>query len=832
MTTRTRFASERGTALVIVMMVLVLALAMLGGFMSTLVTDQQLRSVDQSRTRVFYATHGALERLTSALGELFISDFAPTADDIQELTEVPPSFDQVSFTASDGSSGYTITPIDTDADGNPVAVQRNIKSGPFQGFIGLTTGYALRVTGRTAAETTNRSEVRLERELNTVAIPVFQFGIFSETDLSFFAGPNFNFGGRVHTNGNLFLASGNGSTLTMADRVTAVREVVRTNLSNGHPTEGSDNPYPGPVRIATAPGAFRNLARAEGSLQGTLGSAQNEPAWTDLSIGAYNGYLRNGRTGARRLDLPFVSLGATPISLIQRGAPADPPQLLSQRYYSLASVRILLSDSAADIAALPGITAEAALPLRNLGTTPIAGYTVDAAHPPLAISIGNAGSGSSQGYRTPAGTPLLGGVIKVEIQLADETWRDVTLEVLNLGLAGRNLTGAAGCAQPSPNAVIRVERIRNDPTGGAGAAASGTPRCGTGSTNATDYWPNVLYDTREALVRDDVPRNNGTLKLGGVMHYVELDVNNLRRWLLGEIGASGSQARSVNGYTVYFSDRRTNRNAANQETGEFGFEDFVNPGNAAGSENGQLDAGEDVNGNGQIDLYGRTAIVVAGSTGTLGSNADPGATVTAEVSRVNRAVLFRRALKVTNGALGQVPMPGLTIASENPVYVQGHFNANAAGFGNGAAAAVVADAVTVLSGNWNDNTSLNYPNDPTRRPATTTWYRFAVLSGKGRSFPRPNQGNPPQDFGTDGGVHNFIRYLEDWSGQALNYRGSIASFYYSRQGVGTYKCCNNVYSPPTRGYNFDTNFLNPLLLPPFTPMFRDINTTGFTQALF
>jgi hypothetical protein len=50
--------------------------------------------------------------------------------------------------------------------------------------------------------------VRLERELNTVAIPVFQFGIFSETDLSFFAGPNFNFGGRVHTNGNLFLASG------------------------------------------------------------------------------------------------------------------------------------------------------------------------------------------------------------------------------------------------------------------------------------------------------------------------------------------------------------------------------------------------------------------------------------------------------------------------------------------------------------------------------------------------------------------------------------------------------------------------------------------------
>ena len=65
----------------------------------------------------------------------------------------------------------------------------------------------------------------MRRTMQTVLIPVFQFGIFSENDLSFFAGPNFNFGGRVHTNSNLFLAEGDGNTLTMADRVTAVGEV-------------------------------------------------------------------------------------------------------------------------------------------------------------------------------------------------------------------------------------------------------------------------------------------------------------------------------------------------------------------------------------------------------------------------------------------------------------------------------------------------------------------------------------------------------------------------------------------------------------------------------
>jgi hypothetical protein len=65
----------------------------------------------------------------------------------------------------------------------------------------------------------------------------------------------------------------------------------------------------------------------------------------------------------------------------------------------------------------------------------------------------------------------------------------------------------------------------------------------------------------------------------------------------------------------------------------------------------------------------------------------------------------------------------------------------------------------------------------------------------------------------------------------LNYRGSIVSFFFSRQATGTYKCCTNVYSPPTRGYNFDTDFLVPALLPPGTPMFRDINTLTFRQLL-
>jgi hypothetical protein len=67
------------------------------------------------------------------------------------------------------------------------------------------------------------------------------------------------------------------------------------------------------------------------------------------------------------------------------------------------------------------------------------------------------------------------------------------------------------------------------------------------------------------------------------------------------------------------------------------------------------------------------------------------------------------------------------------------------------------------------------------------------------------------------------------SGGTVNYRGSIATFYYSRQATGVYKCCDNVYGAPTRNFAFDTDFLDPDNLPPLTPMFRDINALGFIQ---
>ncbi len=884
-------ALQSGIALITTILILVMMGALLVGFSILVVTEQRLSGVNRDHSQSFYAAEAGMEKLTADLGSLFDANYAPSGAQIKALENNPPPILGYTYVSPGGGPGYQID-FPANAQGNPVATNRTILSGPYQGLFGLIAPYTLTVTSHSV----NGSEVKLQRTLQTVGIPLFQFGVFSQTDLSFFAGPDFNFGGRVHTNGNLFMAEGSGSTLTLSDRVTAVGEVIRTSLANGWPTSSN---YTGTVNVTTAPNTYRSLGSNEGSLVGTLGTAWNEPKWTNLSIGTYNSNIRNGRTGAKSLSLAIATpaLGGTTVDLIRRpvqneNGSSSSASKLAERYFAQASMKILLSDDPADITSLPCIdTSRAPVDLRTLAVPLVSLPGWYTAGVPLAASGAQSVTDydPATGYWLPTSAPIITGYLKIEIQTAYGVpcgnWKDVTQEILNLGVAGRNLnpltTPAAPqlpplgagqappstCLQPNPDAVIRLERIRDNPSN-----ASTVGGCGiNGATKPTlpmDYWPNVLFDTREGNLRDTVPPLP-TPTLGGVMHYVELDVNNLSRWLTGLIGASGPQAKDALNATfdfaVYFSDRRGNYTAApmpggwppaspsGHETGEYGFQDFVNPSNKFGCPNSTLDPGEDLDGTGgPLQNYGQAPVLPANllagvTTSAITANPNcavaspssiwPGRFVTqSQDARENPPLFFRRALKLTNGNninLGTCPggvACGLTIASENPVYVQGDFNYGGGFNGPHVAAAVIADAFTFLSNNWNDINSFRSPYDTAGRASSTTSYRLGVAAGKGISFPQPTYA-APQDFGTDGGVHNFLRYVENWGGATLNYRGSIVSLYANRQAIGVFKCCTTVYSPPTRAYSFDTDFLQPNLLPPRTPMFRDVNTTGFSQLI-
>jgi hypothetical protein len=249
--------------------------------------------------------------------------------------------------------------------------------------------------------------------------------------------------------------------------------------------------------------------------------------------------------------------------------------------------------------------------------------------------------------------------------------------------------------------------------------------------------------------------------------------------------------------------------------------------------------------------------------GTLGATVPPGNPQNNVVYGPRHSLRLVDA-GMNNKAVSYLPQPpvtnppssgdGFTVGSEEPVYVLGDYNTgiadplwSAAGTGTTphSAASIIADSVTLLSNppsgaaaptantGWTDAESFLQPGNAGNRPGNTSYYRMAIAAGKSVPFPEPNWATADglKDFGTDGGMHNFVRYLENRgaNGAIVNYAGSLISMYYSQYHTGVFKCCNTVYGAPTRNYFFDTQFLNPNNLPPGTPMFQDVVSLGFHQ---
>jgi hypothetical protein len=144
-------------------------------------------------------------------------------------------------------------------------------------------------------------------------------------------------------------------------------------------------------------------------------------------------------------------------------------------------------------------------------------------------------------------------------------------------------------------------------------------------------------------------------------------------------------------------------------------------------------------------------------------------------------------------------------------------------------ASISGDAIIILSNAWNDSKSFVYPFSLGDRDASETTMRFAMLGGDTITSlnESPNQGGG--DPKMNGGVHNFMRFLEDW-GSRYNYSGSLINMFNSHNNSGPFKCCSKVYSPPTRNWVFDSSFLDVNRLPPGTPYFQNIAVTGFQRV--
>lgn len=173
--------------------------------------------------------------------------------------------------------------------------------------------------------------------------------------------------------------------------------------------------------------------------------------------------------------------------------------------------------------------------------------------------------------------------------------------------------------------------------------------------------------------------------------------------------------------------------------------------------------------------------------------------------------------------------PGMTFATNNALYIRGHFNADGTLHGTSTSdnssivpevgevpVALYGDSVSILSNNWDDSVTTKKPG------ASSTEVAAAIVSGLIPS-------NANDNGRSSGGVHNFPRFLESWSGDDLYIRGSLVCLYESETDDSAWRI--DYYSPPGRKWGFSKLFLNGTF-PPGTPLlrtYRRINYTNLTQ---
>lgn len=376
-------------------------------------------------------------------------------------------------------------------------------------------------------------------------------------------------------------------------------------------------------------------------------------------------------------------------------------------------------------------------------------------------------------------------------------------------------------------------------------------------------FPIQMFDTREGTFYDNASlyRSNKVTQMG-VMSMIDIDVANLRRFFRGDFNdlfptdtpyaTSNGNVGLVNtdipqraGWVLYVSDRRGDADF----DGEFDMEDiygydYDTANSIYRGTDGVLQKGEDFNLNGVLDV---DFVNEAPNKYNDDINADNAA--------VTDHKFYRRGIRLINGTV----LPGIydsataantrgfTVSSENGVYVQGNYNATGVASVPSSSntpfndyqpfntpthipASIVADGVTILSNSWNDSQSFSSPYNEGNRLASTTQMRFAMLSGDTIASieASPHQGGLSPRL--NGGVHNFKRFLERWTGNRLDFSGSLINLFYSHNQNGAFKCCNTVYDPPVRNWVFDSTFLDASRLPPGTPFFQFVQTTGFQRT--
>jgi hypothetical protein len=476
--------NEDGSAIVIALLILTL----LSAFVALAVTRTSNETIavsnDASESRAFSAAQASLEVMTRNFDKIFEEKLSPETNDLLNVESLtPPGFD----------ADYTFQQTITQSQAPQIVVATG---GQFQGLNILRDKWDVSTT---ATEKTTGVQVALRRQFFNNRVPIFQFGIFYDDDLEFHPGPRFDFGGRVHSNGNLFLMAGTG--LYFSSKVSAHGQIFTDVGRNGR----SWNTWGENVNIKNALGTYVQLKHDYGSVlqsptTGTPFPTNNPDMPVVYKSAAWNTnkslFQGNLLEEERPLNLPLKiasTIVGQPLDyseLIKRGknvgdlynssttsipnitpvtaASQDSPVTNKERYFNKKGIRISLSSSKAK---LPGCAS-------GTGITAVAtpcGVRLDGK------SNGDGAASDADGSRGYQPKTMVGGYTATRLnggRLTGETWikieivnintvddtvqpLDVTEDVLSLGIteAAPFASSLSGYGTKDTRSVVKLQRF-------------------------------------------------------------------------------------------------------------------------------------------------------------------------------------------------------------------------------------------------------------------------------------------------------------------------------------------------------------------------------------
>ncbi|WP_155298723.1 hypothetical protein [Deinococcus kurensis] len=221
-----RLDAQQGFSLVLALSLVALLSIMLISYSLLTVNNARTAKASSSSSAGFYAAEAALNARADRIRGLFKSFRTPSG--------TPP-------TPANACNGINTGTDDMKCETTVIA-GRNVQSyvwrseAPyaitvpagerFAGLVGEETPFSVRSQ---ALNTSGNPEAIASMTFRSRVIPLFQFAVFFDKDMEFDNTAKLDFSGPIHSNGNIFLDSGNGdsTSLTLRGQVTAAYDIYR-----------------------------------------------------------------------------------------------------------------------------------------------------------------------------------------------------------------------------------------------------------------------------------------------------------------------------------------------------------------------------------------------------------------------------------------------------------------------------------------------------------------------------------------------------------------------------------------------------------------------------